>query len=185
MPTVRAGRSFIVASLSSLVFVLFPSPAHANNFGWGCIDEGGSGCVQYYYNHGSSIRYFYENLDQSWQDNLSWNRVNNLNPTDLSTSYVSEHSNSDVAVRVNNYGDLGWAGQADCVDRSAPTCRHWHLEMNTYYGPYTQWQKRYLACHESGHSVGLRHVGAAGCVEETWSTNLFSGHDVDHINAYY
>lgn len=158
--------------------------AQANSFGGGCVDEGG-GTVCYHYNESDFIRYFVEG-GVEWSYALAWNRSNNVDPTDLDSSVVSLHSNSDAVIQVANYGDTGWAGQADCIDESGNICLHWHLQMNTFEGPFSTSQKRHLVCHEAGHGVGLRHIGAAGCVIQGAYSNLtWSSHDVFHINQYY
>jgi hypothetical protein len=57
----------------------------------------------------------------------------------------------------------------------------------------TQGGRRRIACHELGHTVGLRHwnqyhSGAGSCMftpPVNATTEGLSQHDRDHINAYY
>jgi hypothetical protein len=77
------------------------------------------------------------------------------------------------------------------VSLSRTRCRHGHvryknssLSTNTY--------EKALACHETGHSVGLRHQGSLSqstvrCMyNPVPSTDPYVGtHNVNHINGLY
>lgn len=172
-----------------VLLLLLPSVAFANEFGYGCVDEGGDACVQYYYNEGDFIRFFVEGVNvDAWTQAVDWHRTNNVDPTDLDSSRVSAHSNSDHVVQAGQYffpGNI--IAMAVCVDPSGQECLHWHLQMDTSKGPFDRNMKRAMVCHEDGHAVGLRHIGAAGCVTPiiTADNRYWSSHDIAHINAYY
>lgn len=115
---------------------------------------------------------------------------------------------TDVVVRAADYGLNGAAAWVVCP-ADAPRGRNaegdrWcrHQEMNFNLNPrYAAYlgdddSRTHLACHELGHTIGLRHWGnppasdgpaAATCM--TWNTpdgpTRLHQFDRDHINAYY
>jgi hypothetical protein len=121
---------------------------------------------------------------------------NDYNWTDLSaaTWAVSNcpTSGNHVCVFDDNYGDnnfLGWNQCRSGWSGSHPnmTCEIDHIKLNLYYTPsnYTA-----LACHELGHSLGLRHDNGMpdpSCMQDnppSWHSWL-SSEDIDHLNGRY
>lgn len=184
-------RRTLLISLVLLACLTAAIPALANAFGAGCIDEpndGTSNCIEYHFNEGDFIRFFVEgqNVD-GWTTALSWNRTNNVDPTDLDSSMASSHANSDSVIVAADFEFPGnKLADAFCVDESADEtiCFHWHLRMDTSKGPFTLADRKHMVCHEEGHAVGLRHIDAQGCVAPGTS-QLWSSHDISHINTYY
>lgn len=51
----------------------------------------------------------------------------------------------------------------------------------------TSFERVAIACHEIGHTIGLRHTSNTNSCMHAYpqTSNVISGHDVDHINAAY
>lgn len=177
-----------LASLTSIV--LIPEiTAQANPFG-PAID---GGCANdWCYNENNHPRIWYANsVTQAWVTSLENARFELNVTTDIDSTTVAAHDNSDWANYLANYGNTGWAGITECIDRSGDICHHWHLRYNTYYGSFTSLQKQTIGCHEFGHSLGLFHYDThqtnPSCMEEgiMHFHQQYNPHDKSHINGYY
>ncbi|MEE9391269.1 MAG: matrixin family metalloprotease [Planctomycetota bacterium] len=89
-----------------------------------------------------------------------------------------------------NYGFNGFNGWNSCggtTSGSHPNqeCSLSHVRINKNYSP----PARRIACHELGHSVGLRHTStSSSCMKKTsdgGTSELLSSHDRAHLNAEY
>lgn len=96
----------------------------------------------------------------------------------------------DVCVYDDDYGDIGLNGWNACAGATSgvhpsQTCSLQWVRINLYYSP----PAKRIACHELGHSVGLRHTAdQASCLKTTASGGTSSDltpHDIDHLNARY
>lgn len=114
---------------------------------------------------------------------------------------------TDVIAFSGDYGDNGAAGWVYCPS-DAPQginrfdhrwCRHQelHLNYNPRFGPFFDdaASRDHIACHELGHSLGLRHWGnppetdgpaGATCMQANTPNGPTSLHqaDIDHLNRY-
>jgi len=115
---------------------------------------------------------------------------------------------TDVIVFARDHGANGAAGWVNCP-QDAPQglnedgdrwCRHQelHFNLNARYAAFfaDNDSRTHLACHEIGHSIGLRHWGnppisdgptAATCMNADTPNGPVGlhGFDRDHINVYY
>ncbi len=116
--------------------------------------------------------------------------------TDLNILKYSDGHRTDLnnQYAIGAMPDPGYIGYHDCVywvSLSRTRCDHGHIRYknndlaNTTY----EWA---LACHETGHSVGLRHQGTLSqstvrCMyNPVPSTDPYVGtHNVAHINGLY
>lgn len=129
--------------------------------------------------------------------------VNTLNddygPTDLNWYSTTYWTIADVIVYDADYGLNGAAGWVDCP-ASAPQgiqtdgdrwCRNQTLKynLNAGYGPF--WNdagsRAYLACHEMGHTLGLRHQYGNSCMypDAPNGPTVLDAIDRSHLNSEY
>lgn len=96
----------------------------------------------------------------------------------------------DVCVFDANYGDNGlngWNACAGSTSGSHPNqqCSLAWVRINQFYSP----PAKRIACHELGHSVGLRHTSTqASCLKRTadgGNSSTLTAHDIAHLNAAY
>jgi len=110
---------------------------------------------------------------------------NSYNPTDLNMVATGSPAGAEIQYVHGYYGDTGWYGVTTCQAWNGVYCGYALVQLNRSYGPYTNAQKRHLACHETGHAVGLNHSPfSASCLGPGWSEGT-NGHDRDAINSHY
>jgi hypothetical protein len=179
----RSTRRFIVGLLLSVALVIAAGfAAVANTFGnpW---------------NESNFQRYWYEGqFGSAWVTQMNVIRTTRINPTHMYTETRGLHDNSDVAVYWENIGPT-LVGEAECISSTAlgRLCTHWHVRFNSNSAMAsffnTDGEKRHIACHEFGHTLGLHHYPADNpspnsCMKEPIEQN-YSPHDEFHINDYY
>lgn len=114
---------------------------------------------------------------------------------------------TDVVVSSEDYGDNGAAGWVNCPSTAPqginPDGHRWcrqqelYLNLNPRYAVFfgDDASRAHVACHELGHTVGLRHWGnppesagpaAATCMTANTPNGSTGLHEIDieHINAY-
>ncbi len=185
----RRRRRILVAATSAVAVALAAATVAATNFGpqGDCGD--GRCCVCYA--DGTRHTLWQPNLGEAFENAFDWARREIYAPTDLRVPKVDTHGASDVAAYQDDYGDTKWFGIVDCIDYvNDNVCSHWHLHVNSSYGPYTRHQRRVLACHEFGHTVGLQHVNDDdSCMDNNGALGSerarLRDHDIRHINRRY
>jgi hypothetical protein len=176
----RPFQMMLLGLLAGTITTGVAATAHGTNFGA-------------YYTNGRSMTFHYSNLTTGFRDASNWARKNVMNPTDLNTSTTSTFSMSnDANVYDRDYGDTGWVGIVDCRSAASSTvCNSFRIRFNTSYR-FTTAQRRYVACHEFGHAVGLKHRSStSSCMgtplpgSPTSAQLAWSSHDRNHVNGRY
>lgn len=209
-------RAWLVVLVMVMGVLADPLPASAGNFG----AEGDCGyltgnsasspvtvCVSKANNIYHAVRLDvvgnqWVGMDIAVKDSLS----SDYDPLDLRAYVDQTDPYPDVIVYDYDYGDNGYAGWADCpanntgIGGSGATrwCRGQIVRFNGSYESRwinAAWAREGLACHELGHTVGLRHADSgSGCLTHPAPYNtayLFyqnpylRQHDKDHVNASY
>lgn len=97
---------------------------------------------------------------------------------------------ADVCVFDSNYGPNGLLGWTECIGTTSGShpsmeCSLTRISINEYYWPPAQ----RTACHELGHSVGLRHSSeSTSCMRSTndgGTSAVLSTHDKVHLIDNY
>lgn len=174
-----------------------PGVAHATNLAGANFATGCNGGV--HRDDGGTHSFQYESTTVATTSMQNWTRTYVYDPTDLVTSF-SSGSAVDVIVRDQDYTTYcgyTWHGSGtgqtvwglyvcEAVTTPGGYCGRSSVRYDlSYVNAATESQRRGLACHETGHSLGLKHYNAySGCMEEEgpYFWNL-STHDIAHINA--
>lgn len=180
--------AFVLAAAAAVMAGAWSTPAAANNF-IGCSGSG-QPCFA-----NNSTHYMSYNLTTGWRTATEATRTGSYETTRL-TTILSNHDSSDVYYEVETQS-ASYYGSYFCVTFGASgTCNHAHI---TYNGPngagLTATQLKSVACHETGHTVGLRHpwdVGGDDNDQATYRCTVVNGfpdtlgpHNAVHIDGRY
>lgn len=119
-----------------------------------------------------------------------------LNRSHLSVTLTGS---GDIDVYDSNYGDTGWDGITDCVDKVASTwlwarkCDDFRIRYNQYVTTkFSSFKLEVIGCHEFGHTGGLDHRsssndgGQISCMRGSgYLSNVLDNHDLDVVNSIY
>lgn len=191
----RGARALGVLSLATAL-ALTATSAAASNFG----SEGTAGASGttngVFLTANASWSVAKVSLTSTYSNGVSSALSQQYNPTDLNVSEYSppgcggSYGSYDLCVFDANYGDNGlngWNACAGSTSGSHPNmvCSMAYVRINTYYSPPAV----RIACHEMGHSVGLRHTSeAASCMKRSadgGTSASLSAHDTGHLNGHY
>lgn len=178
------------AAMLGLVMVLVSSCNFGSSLGT-YVYNGTTGAVSLLPSNTMTVRAV--NMSQYRYNGVVWTMAADYAPTRLRTALGRGSSCSSayhICVYAQSYarGVNGWAscrnGYRSGRDPNA-TCHYQVVRINTRYSP----PRVRIACHELGHTVGLRHTGQqASCMKRTvdgGNSNTLSSHDRAHINNRY
>ena len=189
-------------ALSAALGVVATSPAQAGNFGSTSCAGSPRNCVSladsspHTWGAEGTLGNQIAGMDTAFQ--AAMNDMERR--TDMvTTRHIPSSPGLDVLVTDYNYGFTGILGWVECLPGSAVSgsqprvrCDRQKLRLNGSYRSYfnTAGKRRSLACHEIGHTVGLRHTSdSASCMRTPFDPDDFdiytSAHDNAHINATY
>ena len=116
---------------------------------------------------------------------------NDYAPTDLdptvSVASSCPDASYDLSVFDSNYGDNGLNGWNQCAGDTTGShpnqvCSLGFVKINLFYDP----PAAHIACHEMGHSIGLRHTTNDGsCLKQNGPSSALTTHDESQINGHY
>lgn len=140
------------------------------------------------------------NVYAGLQSDLRWSRDNVYGATDLDT-YTGTSGTHDVAAYSNDYGDNNAVAWVNCPSGATTsgthpnrTCYGQTMYFNEYidYADFynTQARRRFVTCHELGHTIGLRHqMSFTSCLNTRGTPlaiNYISSHEeASHVNPQY
>jgi hypothetical protein len=209
-------RSFgatIVTIAAVFASTVFASASHAHDVGSTACVGTPTNCVSWANNKWHAIRFDgvvgnqIPGLDSAVISVLS----NVYDPTDLVAYRDESDPLPDVWIHDFDYGNNnGVVGWVVCASDNTGTggahpdrwCRGQHARFNSHYIQYydTSFERRRLACHELGHTLGLRHRDTPivqepeftiwGCMHQdaAWRggvTDDIDSHHRGHINSHY
>lgn len=182
----------------AVVLSVIPPVAKATNFGSNithpCDTSIYSECIA---NNGYHVVCF-DSVQADQVTASRWAMTNNYNPVaSVQTAEVACSSGTaafDVKVRDANYGTGYWAWTQCTADATyggtdpnrwcKPQYFKWELNTQGSWG--TTFKRRYVACHELGHTLGLQHTtNSASCLYQSATSNALTQHDIDHLNSAY
>lgn len=210
----RTHALHLLAGAGSIAFaLLMADTALAHRFGSNaCTPDfpgGPDNCVSLTEDNTHNI-YFGYGLSQNMQTAVRESLTYDYAPTDLFTQVVTNYtSNTDVGVWQDDYGQNGYAGWVDCPSTFATqggtnpnrwcTGQDLRFNKNQNYDQFfsTAARRARMACHELGHTVGLRHwqpgdtennaENADNCMlqNDPAGPQTLNGDQRGHINAEY
>lgn len=205
MTTRRSSRGVVRASVVGgvLIAALAVMPVvRADNFA-AKKPNGETGCASGVYQADSFFHDFeFQNLSSVGSTMTTWAMDNVIDPTAMEAAMdLTPGGGTDVRVTDYDFTTLcghNWydAGDGEAVvglytcENKAPdgACNHSFVRFEQeWIDAGTTSERRSLACHELGHSVGLQHRSdSSGCMPSTINgvTN-WSLHDRNHVNAHY
>lgn len=177
-------RTSLLAALLVAIAVLGVPAARANV---DCTNDEGGAEQNWWCPENNNQRYWWSSsLTGDWLTAAKNSRTQDINPTDMNTSVVTAHSNSDVAVYTYNEDD-NRSGFTSCIDPSGDICLHWHVNFNLNTSHTSMAHKDWVACQEFGHATGLHHQQndpGDSCMNDSHiHVGVFDSHDLFHINT--
>lgn len=151
----------------------------------------------------AAVTFWYLDLNTTTITDVNWARTNSVDPTDVNTSGASSQSTADVVVEDSNYSTFcgftwhsstadGVVGLAKCNALwSGPFtgyCDRFGVYIDTSFtGATTQANRRALAAHEIGHTLGAYHESGTTVMVQGYPkpTTAFGTHVTTEINNVF
>jgi hypothetical protein len=172
------------------------NPVAATYFGsYSCDNDNSLDGVCLANNYSHTV-YYDASVTQSIRTDTTWIVDNEFdNKTDLTAYITTSFAAADVRIFYAAYGQTGYWGAAYCptyatASGSDPNrwCKPQIVRFNSTYPAAfdTSWERRYMACHELGHTVGLDDSAIQSCMfdNSAISYNLDSS-EILSINQKY
>jgi hypothetical protein len=195
---VAAVAAVVALELVGIPGLQDPEPASANYFG-----TGSGGCCLFADN--SSHTFNYASMVSYNRSSMYDRRLYMNDWTALSTSYDSSPDSQTDVVGYDEYYTTYWGldwdgsetgfniyGYSKCVSTSGTSAgRCQRNEVRFDLADTDGWSdsnRRKLACHEMGHTVGLDHTDYDSCLRSnstTAPTEGYSDHDKSHMDSKY
>lgn len=201
------GRMQVVGLIVGLVLgagVVSPSGVNAANFTGATGSAGNCNSTRTNMADSANHGFYHNSLLTATRDAVEWVRQNVYEATNMTTFVVAaEAADTDVVSQDANYSTVcgrtwhpelnGIIGLATCVSLS-PTagktnrCEKFVVRYDTSYTSGATGTQRFsLACHEIGHTTGLKHGSTDSCMtgNETTSSSQtgLTNHDIAHLAA--
>ncbi len=198
----RASRSGIQLALIAVLLLAAAMPVMAVNFGSNvnhpCDTTVNSECVA---NNGIHTVYFGTSAVNVFDDGVRWSITNVYNPVRDVSASVTTSTPADAQVYDYTYGLNNLYGWTFCASNATyggtdpdRWCRPQNVYLNTTYAGTvnTTAERRYLGCHELGHTLGLQHQvnSTSSCsydngINKGIVPNAIDTHDTNNLNAQY
>ena len=193
--------ALMIAALFAATLAAVSAPAAANWSG----ASGNTGCSGGVNMTDNKDLYYYRSSLTSYMYSAVAHALNNeVAPTDIvvKPEESSAGSGTDIVYYDADFStwcgkdwhpddpsDAGTAyvwGNSSCETLSGSKCDRNDIRFDTsYWGSASTNARRKVACHETGHALGLTHrSGSCMVTGSTWNT-FFSSHDENHLDSNY
>lgn len=196
----QSRKARLIAILALITMFVGPASLSASDFGSdfqnACDDTLQSQCTM----DANPVPYKLYSVTSAMAGAMAWARDQVYDPTDLQVSITTSESTRKVRVFDDPFGNNGLWGFTLCAPAPLVTyggnpythtawCKPQDVVFNnTYVDPFPTLQKYYVACHEFGHAIGLRHYNTdASCMKANDSVGgiTITDHERSHINARF
>ena len=150
-------------------------------------------------NSNSTFTYHRVSLVSPNHNAVAWVLNNRVAPTDLTVQYDSTPDSATDAVYYDadytTFCGRTWhgsggsvVGMVQCSSLAGQHCNRMNVHFdNSATDAYSTTKARVLACHETGHSIGVKHASGSTCMNSTISSfqTWYSTHErtdiVNHV----
>lgn len=206
----RLANRLTCVAAAFVAVVAVSSSASAHSFSGA---SGQTGCGVNAQDNGTMTYRRHTGLTTAMRNAVASTLANRVAPTDMTVAaeLSSIDSNTDVVYWQANYTGSwcggrwhegpgshtgGWVGYAYCRSLSGQRCQRSDVYFDqSFEVNATTTERLWLACHETGHTLGLQHVPRDSwsgtpefttCMNESvFTSTAYHSHEIGHINAFY